>query len=164
VPDHMAFASAPDGAGSRLYAVEAGPIPGGGLPDECQYMTHGKYVTHAGQWAVLDLAPDTLDVQRRYLLGHRPYALAVAPGGGHVYALVPFSQVVHLDLASGAARLVAALPSTPLGLAVTGTRLYVSDSAGSAVRALDRRTGRVVQVIATGRHPIGITLASTVRR
>jgi DNA-binding beta-propeller fold protein YncE len=124
-------------------------------------MSHSKTVTHAGQWSLLSLEPETLTIQRRYLLGERPYALAAAPDGGHVYGLVHFSRVMHLDLDSGAARPLATLPSAPLGIAVTDTRVYVSDSAGSAVQALDRRTGRVAQVIATGRHPAGITLASS---
>jgi streptogramin lyase len=164
VPDRLTLALAPGGPGNALYAVEAAAIPGGGLPDECRYMTHSKYVTNARSWAVLSLAPDTLAVQRQAIIRQAPYALAVAPDGDHVYALVHFHQVLHLDLASGSARRLATLPSAPLGLAVTDTRIYVSDSAGSTVRALNRSTGRLVQVVATGRHPTGITLASPAYR
>jgi DNA-binding beta-propeller fold protein YncE len=163
-PDQLAFAPATEWTGRHLYAVEAAPIPGNGLPDECRYMTHGKYVANAGRWDVLRLTPETLAVEGRSVLRERPYALAAAPGGDHLYALMPFAEVVHLDLANGTARLFATLPSMPLGIAVTDTRVYVSDSTGSVVRALDRSNGRVRQVIATGRHPTGLTLVSAGRR
>jgi DNA-binding beta-propeller fold protein YncE len=161
VPDQLALAPASARNARVLYAVEAAPIPADSLPDECRYMTHSKYVTHAGQWTVLRLALDTLDVESQHSLGQRPHALTVAPDGDSAYALMPFSEVIHLDLQSGTARLLATLPSIALGLAVTDTRIYVSDSFGNAVRALDRSTGRVEQVIASGRHPTGMALART---
>jgi hypothetical protein len=158
VPDLLTLAPAGP-TGRWLYAVEAAPIPGIGLPDECPYMTHGKYVVNAGQWTVVRLAPDTLDVERRYSLRLRPSALAAAPDGDHAYALVPFTLVVDLDLVNGTVRPFAALADAPLGVAVAADRVYVSDPWADAVRVLDRRTGREVRVIPTGRAPIALALA-----
>jgi hypothetical protein len=158
VPDRLALAPAGP-TGRRLYAVEAAPIPSTGLPDECPYMTHGKYVANAGQWTVVGLDLDTLAVERRHPLRQQPYALAVAPDGDHAYALAPMTVVIQLDLVSGTARPFATLADAPLGIAVAADRVYVSDPRANAVRALDRRSGREVRVIPTGRGPIALTLA-----
>jgi DNA-binding beta-propeller fold protein YncE len=158
VPDRLALGpGGPDGR--RLYAVEAAPIPSTGLPDECPYMTHGKYVANAGQWTVVGLTPDTLAVERRHPLRQQPYALAVAPDGDHAYALAPMTVVIQLDLVSRTARPFATLADVPLGIAVAADRVYVSDPRANAVRALDRQSGREVRVIPTGRGPIALTLA-----
>jgi hypothetical protein len=61
-----------------------------------------------------------------------------------------------IDLVAGATRQLAALPGPSLGLAATGERVYVSRSDGSEVRALDARSGRLVQTLRVGRHPLGL--------
>jgi len=163
VPDRLVLAPA-GRTGRRLYAVEAAPLPSTGLPDACPYMTHSKYVVNAGQWALVRLAPDTLAVERRYPLPQPPYALAVAPGGDHAYALTPVSVVLHVDLVRGTDRPLATLADVPLGIAVAADRVYVSDPRADAVRVLDRESGRVVRVLPTGRGPIAVTLSGRAAR
>jgi hypothetical protein len=85
-------------------------------------------------------------------------ALAVAPGGAHAYALAAGGKdVLHLDLATGVARRLGALPGHASGtMAVTAHHVLAPNPLGSEVWALDRRDGRLVATIPVGRRPVAV--------
>ncbi len=147
-PDRLLSAPAPGGQGRRLYCVEGAPGPEARYPvDE--------------QWRLLGLHPETLRVESTLPLRGDLPALAVAPGGDDAYALDGPYDVLHLDFRTGTAARLAALPGQSAGgLAVTEHRVYVPHSLGSAVWALDRRSGRLVQTVVTGRRPVALALSA----
>ena len=138
-PWHVVLAAAPGRGGRRLYAVEAQPRA---------WDSHQGAIT--GRLLALD--PVTLAIEREWPQFPLPAALAVAPDGGHAYALTE-SMVTHLDLVTGAQRRLALLPRGAGGLAVTEARVYATDLAGHEVWAVDRHEGHLVQTIPAGRHP-----------
>ena len=101
----------------------------------------------------------TLAVEREWPLFPLPAALAVAPDGEHAYALTAH-LLTHLDLGTGARRLLASLPRDGAGLAVTETRVYAAGPAGRDVWAIERRSGRLVQTVPVGRNPVHLALGS----
>ena len=144
-PRHLVLAAAPGRDGRRLYAVEAPP-----RWDEDPGPAPGR---------LLGLDPGTLAVEREWPLSPVPAALAVAPDGEHAYALTAH-LLTHLDLGTGAQRLLARLPRASAGLAVTDTRVYAADLAGREVWAVDRRRGHLVQTVPVGRRPAHLALGS----
>ena len=96
---------APEG---RLYVLEGAPGP------ESDYSPRGR-------WRLLGLHPVTLETEQEAFLGVQVRALAVAPDGGHAYALAAGGKdVLHVDLATGVTRRLGALPGHASGaLAVT---------------------------------------------
>jgi DNA-binding beta-propeller fold protein YncE len=149
VPSQVVVASAPGRLGQRLYVVDAEPGP------------EGDYAA-GGRWRLLGLDPVSLDVESEFALGFLPNRLVpnrlvIAPDGDYAYALAqPNNAVRQIDLAHGAQRVLATLPGTSLGLAVSGERIYVSNPYGREVWALDRRQGRLLQTIPVGAHPVAI--------
>ena len=119
----------------------------------------GTRTRAAATGRLLALDPATLAVEREWPLSPLPAALAVAPDGGHAYALTG-SLLTHLDLGTGAQRLLALLPRGAGGLAVTDARVYATDLAGREVWAVDRHGGHLVQTIPVGRHPAHLALGS----
>jgi hypothetical protein len=97
----------------------------------------------------------TRAIESEHWLSPLPTHLAVAPDGGHAYALSGHS-LTEVDLGSGAQRLLARLPHAAAGLAVTDARVYAAHASGSEVWAVDRRRGHLVQAIPVGRHPVYI--------
>ena len=95
------------------------------------------------------------------MLGVQVRALAVAPGGAHAYALAAGGgDVLHVDLATGVARRLGAVPGHAAGaLAVTGRYVLVPDPLGHEVWALDRRGGRPAAPIPVGRRPVAVVAA-----
>ncbi|MGH2353349.1 MAG: YncE family protein [Chloroflexota bacterium] len=151
-PGSVILAPGPGRTGRRLYSVEALPDPDTGTPEDSY---EGQY-TRASEWRLLGLNPATLEPESEHTLSASPFSLAVAPDGDHAYFLLDGDRVRHLDLATGTVTGLAALPGFGTDLAVTATRVYVPDSRGDSVWAVDRRSGRLATSIAVGRHPIGI--------
>ena len=108
---------------------------------------------------LLQLDPATLAIVRERALAGLPDHLAVAPDGDHVYALTA-SLLTHVDLVTGAQRILALLPRAAGGLAVTDARVYATDLAGHEVWAVDRIQGHLVQTVPVGRHPAHLALGS----
>jgi hypothetical protein len=158
-PVHLLLAPVPGQAGQRLYAVQQVPGPArGAAPDApCAPTT----------WELVTLDPATLDVERSTPLAGELVALASPPDGGHLYGLARHHAVaagaattplLRLDPANGAARALVHLPGVALSLVVTGDRIYVPNGFGAGVWAIDRRSGRLLETIPVGRHPLGVAL------
>ena len=145
-PRRLLLAAAPGRAGRRLYAVEAPP-------------RWWEEDLPTATVRLLALDPVTLAVEREWPLSPLPAALAVAPDGDHAYALTAH-LLMHLDLGTGTLRLLAHLPRDGAGLAVTEARVYAADPAGREVWALDRHSGRLVQTVPAGLHPVHLALGS----
>jgi hypothetical protein len=160
VPGELALAAAPEGHGRRLYALEATITVGQALPDECRYLSYDEHRTAAAGWTVLGLSAATLEVESRQTVSQPLHGLAVAPDGADAYALTDQGAVIHLDLVSRRAKVLATLPDVGVGLAVTADRVYVPHTFGDAVWALDRRDGRRLQTIPTGRRPLGVSVGA----
>ena len=152
VPTQLVVARAPGAAGLRVYCVEgshsADPA-GDDAPDVL-----------ADQWLLRGFDPLTLAPESTFALAARPRALAVAADGDHAYALADAggpratSELVRIDLRSGAVRPVHRVPGTgDGGLVVAGDRLYVPDPEGDTVTAVDRHRGGLLHPAATGRAP-----------
>jgi DNA-binding beta-propeller fold protein YncE len=157
VPEHLVPAARPGRVGERLYCVEGSPGP--------EVRNPGSAVGDAGQWQLLGLNPATLELESALPLPGEPAAVAVAPDGNTAYVRPTHtaalrSTILHVDLTTGHVQPPIVLPGERVGgLVVTGERLYVPHSGGSAVWAVDRRRGRLAQTISVGRHPLGLTLA-----
>jgi DNA-binding beta-propeller fold protein YncE len=147
VPGHLVLAPATGRHDRRLYAVEASAE------------AWAEY-REASSGRLLALDPVTLAIEGAWPLSPLPGALAVAPDGEHAYALTAH-LLTHLDLSTGAQRLLAELPRDGAGLAVTEARVYAADPAGRDVWALERRAGRLVQTVPVGRHPVHLALGGT---
>lgn len=157
VPEHLVLAAAPGQVGQRLYCVEGTPGP-----EVRNARTVGP---DAGRWRLVGLNPVALEVESALPLSEGPVSVAVAPDGSEGY-VVPASTtglrstLLQVDLRTGQSRPLIVLPGQSVGgLVVTGERVYVPHSLGSAVWAVDRRHGRLAKTIAVGRHPLDITLA-----
>jgi DNA-binding beta-propeller fold protein YncE len=156
-PTHLLLAPAPGGAGHRLYAVQQvpGPVRAGAADTYLVPRT----------WELVTLRPATLDVERTTPLAGEITALASAPDGDHVYGLAQprivslgatTTALLHIDPVGGAVRPFASLPGIGLRLVVAGERVYVPNAFGAEVWAIDRRSGRLLQTIPVGRHPLAI--------
>jgi hypothetical protein len=149
-------------ADGPIYALEAVTRPDG-LHDhepEAQF-------AEAGEWRLLELNSATLDVDRTHSIRYPLRWPTLAPDGRYLYAttglgsLVTGSTIVEVDLSTGNLSVLAQVPGwTHSGLAVTQGRLYVPDVEGNRLTVLERRTGRILRSIPTGRHPLGIAVAS----
>jgi hypothetical protein len=73
------------------------------------------------------------------------------------------TTVLHVDLTSGAAGRLLALPGVGLGLAATDERLYVPHPDGDRLWVVDRRRGRLMRVVPVGRRPTAIVPAGASR-
>ena len=147
-PEHLQLVAGPTGSGrpdGRLYVLEGAP----GAESE-----H----TPLGRWRLLGLHPATLETEQEAVLGVRASALAVAPDGGHAYALAAGGKdVLHLDLATGVTRQLGALPGYASGtVAVTAGHVLAPNPLGSEVWALDRRDGRLAAAVPVGRRPVAV--------
>lgn len=157
VPEQLVLAAAPGQVGDPLYCVEGAPGP--------EVRNPGIPGPDAGSWQLVGLNPVTLEVESVLPLHEEPAAVAVAPDGNAAYVRPTHtaalrSTVLQVDLRTGQFGAPIVLPGESVGgLVVTGERLYVPHSLGSAVWAVDRRRGRLAQTIAVGRHPLGITHA-----
>ena len=152
-PEHLQLLPPAPAAGrpeGRLYVLEGAPGA------ESEYAPLGL-----GRWRLLGLHPTTLDTEQEAVLGVQVHYLAVAPDGGHAYALGPGpTDVQHLDLAAGVTRRLGALPGAAAGgLAVTARYVLVPNPLGSEVWALDRRDGRLAATIPVGRRPVAVLAA-----
>ena len=151
--------AAPPGssAGGRRAACctasSAGPAPEDDPRAEADLAANGPR-------RLLGLDPLTLLPERDYALPAPVCALAVAPDADAAYALDAAGRraLVRIDLRTGTARRLAALPGAGAALAVTRERVYVADGRG-AVWALDARGGALVRTLAVGRGPIGLALS-----
>jgi hypothetical protein len=163
LPGELVLGLAPGGGGARLYGLAA--LPGTeweAIADQAiDYL--GGFLG-AEEWLLVGLDPATLEVASRQALPFAPRSLTVAPDGQHAYAFdgggsSPLrSDLIHVDLARGVSRRLAAVPGPGLGgLAVTAQRLYAPNADGSEVWVGDRR-GRTVATWRVGRRPLGIAL------
>ena len=159
VPTQLVVARAPGAAGPRVYCVEGSHSADPAGADALDF--------HFDQWLLRGLHPLTLASESTFALAARPRALAVAADGDHAYALADAggprssSQLVRIDLRSGAVRPVRRVPGAgDGGLVVAGDRLYVPDPERDSVTAVDRRSGRLLPPAATGRAPAGIVLSA----
>jgi hypothetical protein len=144
-PRELVLAAAPGRDGRRLYAVEAAPAAWA----EDRTDAPGR---------LLGLDPATLAIESEQSLSPPPTNLAVASDGDHAYALTG-NRLTHLDLATGAQRLLAPLPHAATSLAVTDTRVYAANVSRGEVWAVARTAGHLVQTIPVGRHPVHLAVA-----
>jgi YVTN family beta-propeller protein len=146
--------------GGPIYAFEAIP-----RPDSLQPEDPGD----ALGWHLLELHPATLELQALRVLSYPLRWPVLAPEGRDLYAAAGSGSsgpgsgggitIVHLDLATGDLRVLADVPAwAPGGPAVTGARVYVPDMRGNRLTVLDRRTGRILTRIPTGRQPVGVAV------
>jgi hypothetical protein len=147
VPDRVLLGPGPDGAGRRVYCLESTPPP----------------PAHPESWGLVTLDAATLAFERAYALPVPPLWPALAPDGGHLYALTDRGGgagrgVVDLDLTTGVVSRLLTLPGDGLGLAATAERLYVLDPDRGGLWAVDRRRGRLLGATAVGRPPVALTL------
>ena len=87
---------------------------------------------------------------------------AAAPDGEEAYALEGSRRLLRLDLHTGAVSDLATLPGQGVAsLAATERWVYAPHSfgGGSAVWAIDRRSGRLDRTIAVGRSPVALALS-----
>jgi hypothetical protein len=145
-PRHLVLAAAPGRDGRRLYATEAP-----------SWRWDEDLTTAPGR--LLGLDPGTLGVESEQRLSSLPAHLAVAPDGDHAYALTG-PRLTHVDLATGAQRLLVSLPRAAASLAVTDGRVYAAGASGDEVWAVGRRGGHLVQTIPVGRRPVHLAFAS----
>jgi len=149
VPERLVVAPAPGGGGRRLYAVEGWPGP------EARYPIDER-------WRLLALDATTLATEAVHPLRGDLPGLVVAPDGEEAYALEGPRWLLRLDLHTGAATDLATLPGQGVAsLAATERWVYAPHSfgGGSAVWAIDRRSGRLDRTIAVGRSPVALTLS-----
>jgi YVTN family beta-propeller protein len=158
-PGPLVLAGGTDGREQRLHLVR-GVAMAWSQPGECDYLSYAEQYVASGRWDVLGLDTTTLEVASSTTISLPPSAIAVTQDGGHLYMLGGMRQLASIDLDSGVAELLAPLPDTGAGLAVAGDQIYVSEPFGSGVWVLDRRSGRVLRTITTGRHPGGLALVA----
>jgi hypothetical protein len=163
-PVHVRVGPAPQGAqgshpgGRWLYCVEATPPPGAAGPWDDD--------PAAWRWQLLGLRVPDLEPAAAWALPREPLWLAVAPDGVQAYALAgphgagPDTALLAVDLRGGAVRTLRRLPGAAAGVVVTERRLYVANSEGSEVWVLDRDTGRPLNPIRVGRHPVWLAPAA----
>jgi hypothetical protein len=138
-----------------LYCLVGGPGTAGDPGSETDPFADGP-------WRLLALDPATLRPDRAHVLPHPVRALALAPDGDAAYALDAGGrrEVVRVDLRTGTTRPFATLPAPGADLAVTPERVYIADGR-SAVWALDRRRGALIQTVAVGRGAVGLALSGS---
>jgi DNA-binding beta-propeller fold protein YncE len=147
VPERLVVAPAPGGEGQRLYSVEGWPGPEARYPDD-------------ERWRLLGLDPTTLVTETVQPLPGDVPGLVVAPDGEEAYALEGSRRLLRLDLRTGAVSDLTTLPEQSLGsLAATDRWVYAPHTWGSAVWAIDRRSGRLDQTVAVGRSPVALSLS-----
>jgi DNA-binding beta-propeller fold protein YncE len=149
-PGRLLLGPAPGGAGRRVYFLEATPPP----PDDPQ------------AWRLVALDAATLVPERAYPFPAQPLWPALAPDGGHAYALTDQGggsgrRVVALDLTTGAVSRLLTLPGAGLGLVADADALYVLDPDGGGLWVIDRRRGRLRRTTAVGRLPVALALGPT---
>jgi DNA-binding beta-propeller fold protein YncE len=167
-PERLVLAAAPSRAGRRLYVVEGTPGTDERNP--------GLVGSPSTSWRLLGLDPRTLALASTLPLDARgmagpgatgddaPPAVAVTPDGDAVFVLFQVaarrSALVAVEAASGTARLLTVLPGSGLsGLAATDERVYVPNTLGQDVWVVARRTGRLLETVAAGPRPLGITIS-----
>jgi hypothetical protein len=147
VPERLVVAPAPGGWGRRLYCVEGWPGPEARYPDD-------------ERWRLLGLDPTTLTIETVQPLSGDVPGFAVAPDGDDAYALEGSRRLLRLELPTGSVTVLATLPGQSVAsLAATERWVYAPHSPGSAVWAIDRRSGRLDRTIAVGRAPVALTLS-----
>jgi outer membrane protein assembly factor BamB len=157
-PRSVQLAPGPGGLGRRLYCLVAVPGPNwDGREDEDSWL-----YASGGELRLLALDPAALTPLDAHALAFMPSSLAVAPDGQSAYALtVMGSQIVHIDLATGATRrLWQFRPTDATDLAVGDKRLYLVRPYDNEVWVLDREHGRVLKTVPVGHHPLGIVAAT----
>ena len=151
MPGQLAVATAPDGAGSRVFGVEGQHSAGLAAEDG-----------PADQWLLRWFDPLTLGPQGAVALPAPPRALAAAADGdAYILAepsgLARMSWLVRVDVHRAAVRSLGAVPGSGAGgLIIVGDRLYVPDPEGDAVTLIDRRTGAALPAAGSGRGPVGV--------
>jgi DNA-binding beta-propeller fold protein YncE len=146
-PERLLLGPEPGGGGRRAYFLETTPLP----PDDPQ------------AWRLVALGAATLAPEGAYPFPAQPLWPALAPDGGHAYALTDHGGgsgrlVVVLDLTTGAVSRMLTLPGGSLGLVADAEALYVLDPAGGGLRVVDRRSGRLRGTTAAGRTPVALAL------
>ena len=114
------------------------------------------------RWRLLGLDPTTLATEAVHPLRGDVPGFVVAPDGEEAYALEGSRWLLRLDLRTGAVTDLATLPGKGVGsLAATDRWVYAPHSfgGGSAVWAIDRRSGRLDRTIAVGRAPVALALS-----
>lgn len=138
--------SSPDGLGEQLYAVEP------------QEYTDVDFLA-AGRARLLALNPVTLDIDRELPLPYAPAHVAISPDGISAYGVSSEGRSLwHTDLYSGATSRLADLPARGADIVATDTWIFVAIPSHGHVLIIDRRRGRLVSNIPTGRQPIALTL------
>ena len=117
------------------------------------------------RWQLLALRLPDLAPVGDWPLPHALRWLAVAPDGGHAYALAdgygtaPDTRVLGLDLRTGSWTTVHRAPGAAAGLAVFEHRIYVAGFDRAEVWALDRHTGGPLGGTRLSAPPVWLTLA-----
>lgn len=124
------------------------------------------YVASMGrnQIDVVDLT--TLEVVRSFKPGRGPRHLVLARDGRLFVSLSHESSVIALDKATGdiAARVRVGKDPRSMALSTDGSALYVANYDEAALAVVDTATMKVVQKIATGPAPIGVTFEPNEQR
>jgi hypothetical protein len=86
---------------------------------------------------------------------------ALAAGDDREVYLLQADTLTRVVTSTGVVQTVAHLPAPGHDLAVTPRWVFVTHPEGDEVWAIERRTGRLVRRIATGREPLGISVVLT---
>ena len=154
------------GAGGLRHAPGARPPaagPGAGRRGPARLLPGDRASRHAESWRLVALDGETLVPERAYPFPAAPLWPALAPDGEHLYAFTGdgggfASDVVVLDLTTGAVSPLLTLPGEGMGLAATAETLYAVDPDRGRLWSIDRRSGRLRGATAVGRTPIALTL------
>jgi hypothetical protein len=155
----LILAAGRNGAGRRLYCVEA--LPGSDLAT-WSAQEYEWQAAMSGSWQIRELALDPLTAERAVPLAFAPAGLTVTRDGAQAYAFnARDDSLMQIDLASGHATGLAKVNGySAYGLATTEDRVYVANPPADLVWVFDRQRGRRVQVIPAGRKPVWIGVAA----
>ncbi|WP_427890552.1 glutaminyl-peptide cyclotransferase [Kribbella sp. GL6] len=125
------------------------------------------YVSNWGTNTVSAVDTTTLTVRKTLTVGSHPTAILRNPATGEMLvAVTDADQVIGIDPATDAVtRTIELAPyqhapvgSSPQGLAIDGTTLYVANAGNNDVAVVNLRTNHVTGLIPTGWYPTTVTV------
>jgi hypothetical protein len=166
VPSLLAAAPVSWGRPRWLYAIQEPPrsaptigrLPLGSL-GPAGVITGSAAPARATGRQLIRLRPDSLEMDRAISIGGPVSALAA--GDDREVYLLQADTLTRVTMSTGVVQTAAHLPGPGHDLAVTPRWVFVTHPEGDEVWAIERRTGRLVRRIATGREPLGISVVLT---